>query len=124
MTTDPVVVPDADPTIDTSITFNDFLKVDMRYGFVTDADRVPKSNKLIRMNVDFGPLGCRQILAGVGLTFQPADLQGKTYLFVVNLAPRMMMGLESHGMMLASGEPTDLSLLTATGKVPTGERVG
>lgn len=104
-----------------SITYEDFLKIDLRVGEVLAAERVPKSTKLIKMRVSFGDFE-RQILAGVGLTFEPGILVGQSYVFVVNLPPRKMMGLESHGMMLAAGEPEALSLVKTF--VPVGSRLG
>lgn len=104
------------------ITFADFQKVDIRAGEVLAAERVPKSNKLIKLQVSFGTF-TRQILAGVGLSFGPEALVGERFLFVVNLAPRKMMGLESHGMMLAAGDDPDELSLTKT-HIPEGTRIG
>lgn len=84
------------------ITFDDFLKVDIRVGTIISAEKVEKSKKLLKLQVDFGEFGQRQILAGIAETFAvPEFLHGRQTLFVVNLAPRKMMGLESHGMILA-----------------------
>ncbi len=106
------------------ITFADFQKVDIRSGQVLSCERVPKSDKLLKLQVDFGDvLGQRQILAGVGLSHPPEALAMNFYLFVVNLAPRKMMGLESHGMMLASGESPDKLDLVVT-FIPKGHRLG
>jgi methionyl-tRNA synthetase len=94
------------------ITFDDFIKVDLRIGLIKAAESVPKSDKLIKLQVSFGSYE-RTILAGIGKTFIPENLVGKEYLFVVNLAPRKIMGTESHGMMLAAGDELDkLSLVT------------
>lgn len=90
-----------------TITFDDFLKVDIRAGQIIAAERVPKSDKLLKLQVFFGPeLGTRQVLAGIGATFPPEALVNNVAAFVVNLAPRKMMGLESHGMILAGDVPS------------------
>lgn len=113
----------SEPENSSAITFEDFVKVELRFGKILSASRVPKSNKLIQMQVSFGALGDRQIVAGVGKTFEPEALVGKTYLFVTNLAPATLMGVVSHGMMLASGQPDALSLLTPSGEVEPGSTV-
>lgn len=105
----------------TYLDYADFQKVDLRFGTVQSAERVPKSDKLVKMLVSFGT-ETRQILAGVGKTFTPEQLIGEQFLFVVNLAPRKMMGLESHGMMLATGEATNLILVKPSWPVEPGSK--
>lgn len=113
-----------------TITFDDFMKVDIRCGFITAAERVPKSDKLLKLKVNFGPLGERQVLAGIGKSFQPEAIVGLSAAFVVNLAPRKMMGLESHGMILAGenaremDEDPGVSPLFLARAVPAGARLG
>ena len=71
-----------------------------------------------------GECGTRQVLAGIGLTFQPEQLVGNSYAFVANLAPRKMMGLESHGMILAAGPSlSELSLVTTSPPASPGSRL-
>lgn len=84
------------------IKFDDFSKVDIRIGTVVLAEDIEGSEKLIKMEVDFGDLGKRQILAGIKLWYKPEDLVGKQLPFVINIEPRKMMGLESQGMVLAA----------------------
>lgn len=104
-------------------TIDDFGKIDFRVGRVLEAESVPKS-KLIRMKVSFGTFE-RQILAGIGKSFAPEGLVGKQYVFVVNFAPRLMKGLESAGMMLATGPDDEhLSLVSLNGEVSDGSSVG
>jgi len=86
-----------------SITYDDFAKLDLRVGLVTTCEPVKKSKKLLRCEVDLG-FETRQILAGVALQFKPEDLIGRKVVVVANLAPRTMMGLESHGMMLMAAD--------------------
>lgn len=104
-------------------TYEDFLKLDIRVGTITSAERVPKSEKLLQLQVNFGELGVRTILAGIGKDFDPTLLSGKQIVAVVNLAPRKMMGIMSHGMILAGHHTEGLSLVSCSG-VPDGVRLG
>lgn len=105
------------------IVFDDFLKVDMRVGTIVSAERVPKSDKLLKLQVKFGELGERQIVAGIGKDYEPEAIVGLQIVAVVNLAPRKLMGLESNGMILASQGEAKLSLVSAVG-AKEGCRVG
>jgi methionyl-tRNA synthetase len=93
------------------VVFDDFMKVDLRVALIKLAERVPKSDKLLRLEVDLGPLGERQILAGIGKHYAPEELVGKRVVVIANLPPRKMMGLMSQGMVLAAGDGTLLSVL-------------
>lgn len=113
------------------INFDDFMKVDIRAGRIDAAERVPKSKKLLKLTVNFGSLGTRQILAGVGESYAPEDVIDKQAAFVVNLPPRKMMGLESHGMILAGlslFQPTEgvesVSIVYLSVLIPAGTRLG
>ena len=97
-------------TIESFIEFTDFTKCDLRVGTITECKAVEKSDKLLQLQVDFGPLGIRQILAGVKQSITPEQLVGTQGVFVVNLKPRKMAGLESQGMMLVA-KPVDGSEL-------------
>lgn len=90
------------------ITYDDFVKLDIRIGTITEAERVPKSDKLLKLRVDDG-MGGRQILSGIAKHFTPEELVGKQVTFLANLTPRKMMGLESQGMILMA-EDRDGSL--------------
>lgn len=83
-------------------TIDDFAKIDMRVGLILECEIVEKSDKLLKMQVDLGELGKRQIFAGMRKYFKPEDLIGKQGIFVVNFKPRMMMGMPSEGMMLSA----------------------
>ncbi|MGD8860432.1 MAG: methionine--tRNA ligase [Myxococcales bacterium] len=87
-----------EPLADT-IVYDDFAKLDLRVALVTEAEKVKKSKKLLRCQVDLG-FEKRQVLAGVAEHLTPEDLIGKKLVLVANLAPRKMMGLESQGMLL------------------------
>ncbi len=81
------------------ITYDDFMKMDLRVGQVKTAEKVEKSNKLIEMTVDTG-LDTRTILSGIAKHFTPEEMVGKKVVVLVNLAPRKIMGVESQGMLL------------------------
>jgi methionyl-tRNA synthetase len=100
-----------------------FGQIDLRVGEVKTAERVPKSDKLLRLEVDLGPLGQRQILAGIGKHYQPEELIGKRIAVLANLPPRKMMGLMSQGMVLAAGDGDVLSVLTPGREVPLGSTI-
>jgi methionine--tRNA ligase beta chain len=89
------------------INYEQFAAVDLRAGKILEASAHPNADKLVVLKVDLGPLGVRQVLAGIRAYYQPEELVGKTVIVVANLAPRMMRGLESQGMILAGveGEP-------------------
>ncbi len=99
-----------------TITYDDFARLDLRMGTVTAAERLPKSKKLLRLEVDLG-FETRQILAGVAQQMTPEDLLGRRVVVVANLAPRKMMGLESQGMLLmAENRDGTLAPLTSEGE--------
>lgn len=81
------------------ITYEDFSKLDMRVVTVLEAERMPKSKKLLKLKVDIG-LGHRTVLSGVAEHFEPEFLIGKQIVMLINLAPRKMMGIDSEGMIL------------------------
>jgi methionine--tRNA ligase beta chain len=85
------------------INIEDFIKVEIRIGKILSAERVEGSEKLLRLIVDLGEESPRQILSGVAKAVtEPAELVGKMVPIAANLAPRMMMGMESNGMMLCA----------------------
>ena len=85
------------------VKYEDFAKVDVRIGTILTVERLEKSEKLMKLEVDFGELGKRKILAGIAAWYQPEELIGLQTTFVFNLEPRKMMGLESQGMLFAVG---------------------
>ncbi len=106
------------------IIFEDFLKLEIRAGTIVSAERIVKSDKLIKLQVDFGEFGTRQIVAGIGKTFEDYELPNTRILAVVNLAPRKLMGVESHGMILAAADKNDRICLAKCSDVANGARVG
>lgn len=85
-----------------TISFDEFLKVDVRAGKILEASTVEGSNKLLKLKVDFGELGEKQVLSGIQKWYKPEELVGRTYPFVVNLPPREMMGMVSEAMIFAA----------------------
>lgn len=107
------------------IEIDDFAKVDLRVGQVLTAERVPKSDKLLRLTVDLGEAEPRQILAGIAEYYEPEPLVGRKIVVVANLKPRKLRGFESQGMVLAAsvGEQGRPVLATFTEEVPNGARL-
>ncbi len=99
--TEPEEVKTEEPKVDPFITLDDFKKVVAKIGTVLHAEAVPDSDKLIRCEIDFGEDTPRQILSGIREWYQPEQLIGRQLLYVVNLAPRKIRGLESNGMLMA-----------------------
>lgn len=105
------------------ITIDDFAKVELRVAQVLVAERVPKADKLLRLEVDLG-YEKRQILAGIAQYYEPEKLIGRKIVIVANLAPRKMRGLESNGMLLAASLPDGPPVLAGfLEEVPLGARL-
>lgn len=100
------------PEIRETVDADTFFKVDLRVGRILEAERVPKSDKLIKMKVDIG-LEQRTIVGGIGKAYEPADLLNRLVVVVANLAPRKLMGIESHGMLLAASDNASKPYLVA-----------
>jgi len=82
------------------ITIDDFAKVEIKVGKILTAEHIEGSDKLVKLSVDFGDEQ-RQILSGIKKVYPPESLVGRSCMFITNLAPRNMMGLDSNGMILA-----------------------
>jgi methionyl-tRNA synthetase len=110
---------------DNFISIDDFIKVELRAGEILEAERVPKSDKLLRFMVDVGEEKPRQILAGIAEHYEPEALIGKKIVVVANLKPRMLRGLESQGMVCAAsvGDGDKPVLATFGEDVPNGARL-
>jgi methionyl-tRNA synthetase len=113
----------APPQVAQHIAIDDFAKVELRVAQILVAERVPKADKLLRLEVDLG-YEKRQILAGIAQYYEPEKLIGRKIVIVANLAPRKMRGLESNGMLLAAslegGTPVLAGFLE---EVPLGARL-
>jgi methionyl-tRNA synthetase len=106
-----------------TIAIEDFAKVELRVAQVLVAERIPKADKLLRLEVDLG-YEKRQILAGIAQYYEPEKLIGRKIVIVANLAPRKMRGLESNGMLLAASLPDGAPVLASfLEDVPLGARL-
>ncbi len=116
--------PQTAPTLPAHITIDDFAKVELRVAQILVAERIPKADKLLRLEVDLG-YEKRQILAGIAQYYEPEKLIGRRIVIVANLAPRKMRGLESNGMLLAASLPPDGAPVLAgfLEDVPLGARL-
>jgi methionyl-tRNA synthetase len=105
------------------ITIDDFIKIELRVAQIIVAERIPKADKLLRLEVDLG-YEKRQILAGIAEYYEPEKLIGRKIVIVANLAPRKMRGLESHGMLLAASLEGGVPALAGFHEeVPLGARL-
>lgn len=106
------------------ITIDDFLKVEMKVGEILSVETIPESEKLLKLSVDFGEENPRQVLSGISKFFPDGHvLVGKRCAFVTNLAPRMMMGLESQAMILAASSDETICLFQVEKTIPVGTKI-
>ena len=104
------------------ITIEDFKKIELKVGKILSVEKVPDTDKLLKLSVDMGEKNPRQIVSGIALYFPEIEtLVGKKCMFVANLEPRTIRGLESQGMILAvSTEDGKFSLLSPNDDIPPG----
>ena len=107
-----------------TIDFSDFEKLDIRVGHIKNSEKVKKAKKLLKFTLDDGSGTDRTIVSGIAAFYEPEELIGKDVLFIANLAPRKLMGIESQGMIL-SAENFDgsLSVTTTLKEVKPGSQV-
>lgn len=121
-----VAVPETAVAASETINIDHFMKVKLRVGQVISAEPVPKSKKLLKLQVSLGEqLGTRQILSGIAQHYSPETITGKRIIVVANLQPAKLMGLESQGMLLAGSNEDDsvLAVLEPDEKLPLGSLV-
>jgi len=108
-----------------SISIDDLSKIDVRVGTIERVDDIERSDKLVKLTVNFGD-HTRSILAGIKKEREPAELEGAQALFVINLEPRKMMGELSEGMLFDIGYPDGITPALAVPErhVPAGARLG
>lgn len=107
-----------------NLAYDDFGKLDIRVGTITQAEAVKKS-KLLHLQVSFGPeIGTRTILAGISEAYSPETVVGLQVVAVLNLAPREMKGIVSNGMLLAGRSTTGQLILVAPNGIAEGGEVG
>jgi len=109
------------PAIKPEISHEDFEKVDLRVGKVLAAEAVPKSSKLLKLKIDIGEE--RTIVAGMAKDYKPEEIVGKNIVCIVNLKPTKLMGVESHGMLLAADTDAGLTLVGFDRDPKTGARI-
>ncbi|MGZ4941089.1 MAG: methionine--tRNA ligase [Halobacteriota archaeon] len=105
-----------------TITIEDFKRLDLRVARIVDAEKVPKSDKLMRVTAALEG-ETRQIVSGIAHAYAPSDLIGTDVVVVVNLPPTTFMGVESQGMMLAAESDGRLVLITPSEQVPPGTKI-
>ena len=105
--------------------FDEFVKMDLRVGRVLACERVPKSDKLLRFQIDDGLQG-RTILSGIAKFYQPEELLGKNICFIANLPPRKMMGITSEGMILSAEDykTGTLKVTILSDDIAPGSKIG
>lgn len=110
-----------------SITFEEFIKLDLRVATITSAEPHPNADKLLKIQLDDGTPGGRQVCAGIRQWYDPAALVGRQVVIVANLEPRKLRGEVSQGMILAAsdilardeqGEPTERNVVVLTLEKP------
>lgn len=107
-----------------TITYEDFAKLHIGIGTILSVEPVPDADKLLKLMVEVGEETPRQILSGIREYFDdPQTLVGQQFPFVLNLAPRVIRGFESQGMILAASHDGALALLAPTTTVPAGTKV-
>lgn len=103
------------------IGIDDFMKIELRTAQITACERVPKAKKLLKLQVDLG-YETRQVVSGIAKFYEPEALIGKKIILVANLKPAVLCGIESNGMILASGE-NEVRVVFLADDTPLGERV-
>ncbi|MFM8533783.1 MAG: methionine--tRNA ligase [Acidimicrobiia bacterium] len=115
--------PSAAPAAPATITNDDFAKVHLKVARVLEAEKMPKSQKLLKLKVDAGEAEPRTILAGIAESYEPEQMVGKSIVIVANLAPRKMMGIESNGMVLAASPDDGKAIVLNSDPAAPGTRV-
>jgi methionyl-tRNA synthetase len=104
------------------ISFEEFKKLDLRVAKIIKAEKVERSEKLLKLEIDLGEEK-RQIVAGIAKFYQPKDLTGKEIVVIANLEPKAIFGLESQGMLLAADFEGKVVLLIPEKEVPAGTKI-
>lgn len=112
------------------VNYDEFSKVELKTAKVLEASRVEGSEKLLKLILDAGDKNeagasvNRQVIAGIGKSYEPENLIGKQIVIVANLEPRQLMGLESNGMILAASDENGIAMLVPDKEVRPGSEVG
>ncbi len=105
-----------------NISFDEFAKLELRVGKITTAEKVPNSEKLLKLEVSFGGDN-RQVISGIAQYYSTEELPNKEFVFVTNLEPRKIMGLESQAMILAADVDGEAVCLLPGKEVPPGTKI-
>ncbi|MBI4508244.1 MAG: methionine--tRNA ligase [Deltaproteobacteria bacterium] len=105
-----------------TITYEEFARLDLRTAVVKHAEHIPKADKLLKLQLDMGG-ETRQVVAGIAEAYKPEDLLGRQVIFLANLKPAVIRGIESQGMILAAGDKQVLALSALDRDVPAGTKV-
>jgi methionine--tRNA ligase beta chain len=105
-----------------TVSFEEFLKMDLRIGRITKAEPVPQSRNLVKMIIDIGGES-RQAVAGIAQHYSPKDLEGKHVAVITNLQPKKMFGIESNVMILAAEDEKTVSILMPDRPVKVGSKI-
>ena len=127
---DVVVTEEVEEAVDTSnipplkenITYDDFEKLDLRVAKVISCEKVPKSKKLLKFVLDIG-IEERTVLSGISQYYEPETMVGKKVIYLSNLAPKKMMGIESYGMILSASDWEEHLEVTNIESLPAGSVV-
>ncbi len=112
------------PAAPAEISFDEFTKIDLRVARVVACERVPKSDKLLKLTLDVGAgVEPRTVVSGIAGAYEPAALVGRTVIYLANLKPAKIRGVLSQGMILAAGDAEVLALSTLDRDAPAGSRV-
>ena len=106
-----------------SITLDDFKKLELKVAKVLDVQEIPGADKLWKLLVDTGA-GLKEIVAGIKTFYTKENLVGKSIVIVNNLAPAVIRGTESHGMLLAAKDASGLAIIAPDKDLPAGSPVG
>lgn len=110
------------PLLPEQIEIQDFAKIKLCVAQIEAVEKVEKSKKLYKLQLDVGALGKRQIVSGIAQFYTPEQLVGRKIIIVANLKPAMLMGIESQGMLLAASTPdkSALTILAPSEEIPAG----
>lgn len=104
------------------INFEDFNKLDIRIGTITEAEPIERTDKLLKLKIDLGE-ETRELVAGIADEYKPEDIKGKQIPILTNLEPKTIKGIESQGMILAIDIDNKATLLHPDKEIPNGSKV-
>ena len=127
MSGEPTETNDPMPELKPTIQYEDFAKLDLRVGTVLEAENHPNADRLLKLQVDLGPFGKRQLCAGIRGHVDPQEMVGRQIIVVANLASRKIRGEASNGMLMAASDeqsdPPAVVVLAPSRQVPAGSPV-